>query len=390
MEIYKAHAQWNTRPADERFWTLADMQAACAAYKDKSVEKAVAYGDLRVEAHEGDVRLVGKANIPARLTHYAFGQLCARVGAPAAYLRDLPATLASNLVNHGLRHSVDQGAKAQLLMHVNGDYVLRSATSEAYERIWNADVAAALARLTDAGWAPPPGRLPWDEKARAGVPTRTATAEDARFSLNVRPGEEIAPAGVYASDKDMFAFLVHPDRVVDGGTAGGVPTRLMRGIMVWNSEVGDRSLGAMTFLFDGACGNHICWGARSVREIKIRHVGDAHERFAHAAVQIRKYADESASEVEGRIAEARTHRLGGTRAEALEALIGICATKRIDLGMKTLDMALAAAEREPRYGDPRTLWAAAQGLTEISQRTAYADARVKIDRATGKLLDAAF
>ena len=46
------------------------------------------------------------------------------------------------------------------------------------------------------------------------------------------------PSGLYASDHDMFAFLVAPDRVISDGGGGS----LMRGIFVRNSEVGDAAL----------------------------------------------------------------------------------------------------------------------------------------------------
>lgn len=38
--------------------------------------------------------MLGKKEVPASLSHWAFGQVCAEVGAPAGYVRGLPATLA--------------------------------------------------------------------------------------------------------------------------------------------------------------------------------------------------------------------------------------------------------------------------------------------------------
>ena len=46
----------------------------------------------------------------------------------------------------------------------------------------------------------------------------------------------IAPAGIYASDHDMFAFLVNEEYRIDDGSDGG----LARGFFVQNSEVGPR------------------------------------------------------------------------------------------------------------------------------------------------------
>lgn len=88
MELFKAHRQWSTRPDDERFPTLQSLYDVTRAYAQTAREKSVPFSDIRMEAISGDVQLVGKAGIPARLTHWAFGQVCARLGAPASYIRD--------------------------------------------------------------------------------------------------------------------------------------------------------------------------------------------------------------------------------------------------------------------------------------------------------------
>ena len=53
---------------------------------------------------------------------------------------------------------------------------------------------------------------------------------------------------LYASDRDMFVFLADEDRRIE--VAG---RSLARGFFVWNSEVGDKTLGAGFFLFDYVC-----------------------------------------------------------------------------------------------------------------------------------------
>jgi hypothetical protein len=53
--------------------------------------------------------------------------------------------------------------------------------------------------------------------------------------------------------------------------------------------------------------------------------------------------------------------------------------------------AYAVAEaRTDRYGDPRTAWAMANGLTEHSQTFTNIDARTAVDRAAGKVLEMVF
>jgi hypothetical protein len=55
---------------------------------------------------------------------------------------------------------------------------------------------------------------------------------------------------------------------------------------------------------------------------------------------------------------------------------------------KTLESAYYMAERhEDTDGNPHTPWGMAQGLTRVSQELEYADARTKVDRAAGKVLE---
>ena len=90
MELFKASRQWASRPADERFESLQALFNATKSYADIAAEKVVPFSSIRVEAQGEDMGIVGKAGIPAKFTHWAFGQLCRNVGAPADYLRDLP------------------------------------------------------------------------------------------------------------------------------------------------------------------------------------------------------------------------------------------------------------------------------------------------------------
>jgi len=58
------------------------------------------------------------------------------------------------------------------------------------------------------------------------------------------------------------------------------------------------------------------------------------------------------------------------------------------LSKKVIESAYAIQERTPRYGDPRTVWAVVNGLTEVSQHAENADERTEIDRSAGRLLEA--
>jgi len=144
MNLFQANRQWAERLPDERCSSLEEMHRVCKEYADSAAEAKVPHHELRVEAVEGEVQLVGRTGHPARFTHCGFGQLCRRVAAPADYLTRLPATLAVQDINHGLRalsQRPDNPAAsdaAYLLFHrSNGDMLARAFTSQWYARIWN-------------------------------------------------------------------------------------------------------------------------------------------------------------------------------------------------------------------------------------------------------------
>lgn len=358
MEIFQAHQQWATRPDDERVATAEELYAKSHAYFEQAFEKSAPYADLRVQNQDGELMLNGKANIPARLTHWAMGQLCSRVGAPASYLRTLPATLAAQNLNHGLanRGAEDGHSDANMLFHQNGGLIVRAITSDKYARIWNWEVAQRLIDLKGRGW-------------------QEATPD------HVWSDDQIGKTAMYVSDHDMFAFLKMPDRTV---REAGTDEPLQKGLIVSNSEVGASSLYMLKFLYRYMCGNHIIWHASDVVELKLRHIGDVRDRFSNVAAQIRAYADESVSDLEAKIARAKTILIGNTKDEVLDAVF---AKRSIGISRKLIDAGFDACVEE-QDGSPRTPWGLAQGITRFSQTIKYADDRTTVDRYAAKILEA--
>jgi hypothetical protein len=385
MELFKASGQWATRPADERFSTIAELDAACNGYRAVARTATALYHDMKAYADsDGSIRLNGKT-ASASLTHWAFGQLASRAGAPASYMRELPAKLAADCINHGLALR-DAGEEAHLMFHSNGALVCRSITSERYDRIWNSDVTKRLLALTGEGWRLPPAR-----PSTPGQPgSRFATADDVLPAgmgggggLSVNVGDLIAPAGAYASDHDMFVFLIDPTHPITD-PMGQV---LWRGFFTWNSEVGAASFGIETFLFRSVCGNHIVWSAQDVRQVRIRHVGDANERSRAMLAEVYKYRDGAASDDESKLRLAAAKVLGATKEEVLDSLFRM----RLPVSHKTLDASYTAAEEHSDTdGNPRSVFGMVQGMTRVAQLTYYTDERVAIDRAAAKVMEVAF
>lgn len=385
MELFKANNQWSTRPADERFGSLQEMYDACKHYADTARVARTPYSELRVEAENNEVQITGKTGQFARLTHWSFGQLAQLIGAPAGYLRDLPATLAVQNLNYGLKHRLDDkgDGTAQMLFHQNGSLLLRAVTSEVYQRIWNWEIAKRLISLQEAGWRVPPARPAKEGQAGARPATQEDILDVQMTGLGVKVGDIIAPAGLYASDHDMFAFLINETNRINDGTDQG----LGRGFFVENSEVGDSAFKLATFLYRFVCGNHIVWGAKNVREISVRHVGRANsEAWARMAIMVRNYAESSASDVEAQIARARRFEIAAKKEDVLDKLFGLKIGTR-----KILEASYAKAEENVDIdGSPRTAWGFAQGMTRVSQESEYADKRVDMDKAAGKVIEIAF
>lgn len=363
MELFHASHQWATRPADQRFSSFDELYAVTAAYAAQAGESKTPWQDLRVEAVGDDLQLIGKAAVPARITHYAFGQLSQRASAPAGYLRELPVALAAQNLNYGLKHRGGDD-QAQLLFHTNGGLLLRAATGEGYARIWNYEVAQRLQEAAEKhDLVPARQTFTWGGEALAPESER--------------------PAALYASDHDLWAFAMSRDRVLQDPTGAA----LHRGIIVSNSEVGAASLKIQGFFFRDLCANHIIWGAKDLAEIRLTHVGNIRGRWLEATVEMRKYLDSPAGFDEAALQAISRVKIGGTKDDVLDAVFGKYAS--LKLSRKLIGAGYDAAVPE-QDGDPNTVWGLAQGLTRHSQTIPYADERQQVDRAAGKLLEVTF
>lgn len=392
--LYEASNQWASRPADERFWNLSEMYAKTRQSADESVVEEIPMSDVRFRWNDAEVMAeipdyteaaslaMGKyGHTSARFTHYSFGQMCRTVEAPSDYLRSLPPATAVECLRHGHKRAVSKGlGDRQFLFQANGSMTVRAQTSDRYERIWNHEIVERLRDFQAHGWRVPPARPASIHDKR----TRTATADDIidfgqSSALNVRVGDTIGPAGLYASDHDMFAFMVDPEVVIDDGSS---PHGLRRGFMVRQSEVGDCSLWTTEFLFNTVCGNHIIWGVSNVRDTRLRHVGNISDRWTAVVSEVARLRDSSGAEQEADIRRARAIKLGNTKEDVLDFLFG----KRL-LSRKVAEQSYDLAEQHADvHGDPRSAWGVAQGLTRLSQDTAHADKRATLDTAAGRIL----
>lgn len=104
--IGRVSSEWFSRPADERYLSLSDLFAAVRGRADRSRTRTAESAAIRVEANRDDAErltlLLPGEDVPLAPTHWSFGQLASIVGAPATYLRQLPAPLAGINLQYGL------------------------------------------------------------------------------------------------------------------------------------------------------------------------------------------------------------------------------------------------------------------------------------------------
>ncbi len=273
-----------SRPADKRYLSLSELYGGVRGRSDRSRTRTVESAAIRVEAsREAPDRLtlaLPGADAPVAPTHWSFGQLASLIGAPASYLRQLPAPLAGINLQHGLlTHRAEQ---VKTLEVEDGRVELRAVTGPDYGRIYDHELVDAVRRVAgngtgDTRWKVP-GVLDWSTgiyNPRVDITRDTTT--------------------LYASDRDVFLFLVDDLNPIEAGRLpDGSPDLFFRGFYCWNSEVGAETLGIASFYLRAVCQNRNLWGVEDFEEITIRHSKYAAARFAHqAAPALERFATSS-------------------------------------------------------------------------------------------------
>lgn len=370
--LMQASNEWASRPADERFETLADLYLNCLMAYNAGAVRDTKVGGLAVKVNNGALALHTPAG-EMKFNHWSFGQLASRVGAPASYLRGRPADLVASDLNFDIQRASDIDSQIYFDKTNNS---LRAITSPKYGRIPNHEVVKSLIELPGK-WVTPPARPAMKDQPG----TRVATEADCKGSTLVKPGDIIAPAGLYASDRDMFAFLIDPETRIEDGSDGG----LSRGFFVRNSEVGDATFELCVFYFRVCCGNHIIWGAENIKTVSVKHLGRGAKgrAFDKMDEQLKAYTEKSAADDIARIKAAQRFELGGN----LEDVTDLLFTQKRLLTKKAVEAAYnLATENEDEDGNPNTAWGFVNGLTRFSQTVPYTNERTDLDRVGGKIL----
>lgn len=360
MELMQANRQWASRPADERFTSLTDLDAHFADLRLRSQSKVVSSRRLELVPDENDpikgLMIRGQNGTDASMNHWSFAQVAALAGAPAGYMRTLPAVIAADAMNYGLKFNRDIEDVGVLLTKEPNHVELRAATGPRYGRVWNSEITSALIQ-------------------------RFGNGLDGDFKVPGEFGKDVAVTKdnttIYGSDRDMFVFLAdEKNRVSVPNRRHGNSGSLARGFFVWNSEVGSQSIGAAFFLFDYACSNRIVWGAQGFKEMRLRHTVSAPDRWIEEITPVLvEYANSAAGPIEQTIAAAQAKKL-----DKVEDFLANRFTRRM------ANLVMTAHEREENR-PIETLWDAVTGITAHAKSIKHQDDRVGLERNAGKLLD---
>ena len=352
-----ANKNWASRPAEERFLSLDSMQDHFDTLRDHSRSAVVSSRAVfaRPTADNQGILMSGPSGSEYSPTHHAFGQLATLAGAPAGYLRTLPAPMAADCINFGLQVDRDVEDVGLLLTRAGGAAVIRAATGPRYGRVWNSDVIRALR-------------------------DRFGDGITGDFRVPGEFGRAVAVTGanttLYASDQDCFVFLAdEKNRIAIPNRRDGQSGTLARGFFVSNSEVGAGSLRIRTFLFDYVCANRIVWGADNVQEISIRHTASAPDRFLEQVQPaLLEYAQSSAAGIESTLKNAQALKIEKV-ADFLAKRFGPRVAARIEAA-HVLD-----------EGRPiETVWDAVTGATAYARTIAFTAARVDFEAQAGDML----
>jgi hypothetical protein len=387
----QANREWQSRPDDERFTSLTELHDFAQSQRQSSRQVTTSIRDIKIQPGKldvlNDIELVGPSGQPYSPSHWSFGQLSSLAGAPAGYLRTLPAALAADNLNYGLGFKRDvedvqllltrnRVASPSVTSNTKGDnlaslldrslapqpvetFTLRAATGPGYGRIWNRDITGNLVHLFGDGvngdW-----RVP-GEFGREVVIDKDNTT-------------------FYASDRDMFVFLANErNRVEIPNRRDGKSGEMARGFFVWNSEVGSKKFGIATFLFDYVCCNRIVWGADKYGEVSFRHTKGAPDRFLEQIIPaLNTYANQSSAGIVEAVKAAQGKRIADSQPAINDWL-----SRRFSKGLvDSMQMSHLLEEGRP----VETLWDATTALTAVARSEGHIDERVELERQAGDLM----
>ncbi len=373
QRIGRVSSEWFTRPDDERYLNLADLYDAVRARAERAQTRTVESREIQVEASRKNpdrlAFIVPEREEPVTPTHWSFGQLCTLVGAPTSYLRQLPAVLSAVNLQHGLLSH--RAELVKMLETDNGRVELRAVTGPDYGRIWDHELVAAVMKIAgngtgDTRWKVP-GIMDWSTMTHNPLVDVTKDTTT-----------------LYASDRDVFLFLVDDTNPIEAGKLpDGSPDLYFRGFYCWNSEVGSKSLGIASFYLRAVCMNRNLWGVENFEEITIRHSKFAAQRFAYeAAPALTSFANSSPAPFVAGVKAARAKIVARTDEDRERFL------RRGGFSKSETSNIIEIVLREENR-KPESIFDFVQGITALARTKSHQDTRLTLEGKAKRLMERA-
>jgi len=364
-------SQWFSRPDDQRFLSLTDLEEAVSVRSFNAEQDIIDVRGVAINADRNDPESlkvgfsIKGEDVDVAPTHWSFGQLATLAGAPAGYMRKLPSVIAGINLQYGLQNLRSENVK---MFYNREQQQLLAATGTEYGRVYDWELVKAVRKIAgdgtgDTRWKVP-GTIDWGTH---------------RYNPFVDITKQTTT--LYASDRDVFMFLVddtHPIEI--GKLPNGDPDLVFRGFYVWNSEVGSKTLGISTFLYRAVCQNRNIWGAQDISEVTIRHSKNAPQRFA-AEVEpaLLEYSNASDRGVILGIENAKKAIVATTDDDRLDWLgkRGFSAKQ----AQRVIDTVIREEDTKPT-----SVWDFVQGITAVARDIGHTDERISLERLAGNLL----
>lgn len=367
-----ASRQWATRPWDQRFTSLDDLITELSERTAASDSRDVLMSSLMPTiSHDGRL-LVTAGGLDVEPTHYAFSQLCSEIGAPAKFLRNIAddGDLVSRCMTRCFEDAAMDQAEGRMVQlyeraRPTGSRTLRAVTSAKYGRILDLEIAQAVKRITEANGQ-------WE------VPTAFKTPGATQYKV-----VEVTKADttLYASDRDIFLFLVDQTRPIEAGRLpNGDPDLYFRGFYIQNGECGGVSAMVGTFLYRYVCANRNIWGQKEFQKISIRHTKNAGDRLVREMLPaLEGFVSGSTTGVAESIERMQRIKLAhlvSTPEDFFSKFGGFSPKVTADIMQQVID----------EEGHPvESIFDVVQGITAFARNIPHQDARVQVERKAAEI-----
>lgn len=363
-----AHAEWANRPKDERYESLAELHLAVAVRDKKSREDKLDLAHVETRVSKEEFAFHSSDHSRKQFTtNWSTGQFMTKLGLQ----RDLPHKIELPLFDSVIKNRITRYLAAgeereinTLVMDTNGGTILRALSGPSYERIWDHELTQMTLDGKPDGWRNP------------------VAYADGEW------GAPMKPSGLYASDRDVFMFLIDGGDCLDLGERA----QLHLGFYAWNSEVGSRSFGFSAFAFNRVCGNNIIWGQQDLNVFRFVHGPGARDKGFKAYGSFLQGLRDAPGEARDRLAQA-------VKLAQNELLFGVPAETDVDKqkeaikffrekGNFTRHQTKGAMKVmwEEEHGALGTRWDWLQGFTGYARKRGHQDNREELDKKAAKQL----